>query len=61
MSRIMIKEGKQILIKTRKDATIENAVLVGDEHTYVIVKRDLLNQEVNDKLNDLIKAIGKED
>ena len=61
MSRIMIKEGKQTLIKTRKDTIIENAVFLGNEHTYVIVKRDLLNQEVNDKLNDLIKAIGKED
>lgn len=60
MSRIVIKEGKDTLIKTKKDAIIENAVFVGDEHTYVIIKRDLLNQEVNDKLNDLIKAIGKE-
>lgn len=61
MSKIVIKENKKLILKTRKDVDIKNMVVVAPEHYYAIIDRTLfMSDNLRQAFENLIKAIDDE-
>lgn len=61
MSRIVIKEGRNVIIKTARKTKIKQGVFYGHEYYYAMISRDLfISPKVNEAFNNLIKAIEED-
>jgi hypothetical protein len=61
MSRLIIKDGKQVVIKTTKNCEINKGVFVGNEHLFIVLPKTLfMSDKLREATENLIKAIENE-
>lgn len=61
MSRLIIKDGKQTIIKTTKNCEISKGVFVGNEHLFIVLPQTLfMSDNLREATEELIKAIEDE-
>lgn len=61
MSRLIIKDGKQTVIKTAKDCKINKGVFVGNEHLFIVLPQALfMSDNLREATDNLIKVMENE-
>ena len=61
MSRLIIKDGKQVVIKTTKNCEVNKGVFVGNEHLFIVLPKTLFMSDILEEATEnLIKAIENE-